>query len=491
MKLCSCGLPYVAIPLHPLTNTHTHTHKASTLFWTDYKRILPSPELYRTEDVKKAITLHPLKDPKLMYRVHQYLQEVRIKQLMHKVSSIQEDIQYITSLLPENMSRYNHWHWLWYEMDSIPKSRHEVVVWEYFNSTRLFLTYEHMPVVGLPASLKTGINSALEVLLDMMNTKEGSSHPFIPPYHLYDGFTVTDQSSGVYYILHMSVHREGMQDPVDYIANVFLPFQGAGMGTYQESSKLLSTTVNVIVGVPRVGDISEFLRMYEVVSLQPGLRTHLHVVLFRENKNMKAKVTLLQKNYPRQNISIHQSPTENFSHALAYDYVARKLGDTELMVFFDHSFVYTAEFLDHCRMNAVRGRQVYFPVLFSFYKPELVRKYIQRPPQMLISADTGFFLRYNYQVVVIYKSDYRKMGGFGTNQGSLNDDVRFVDKVLSSGLRVMRALEPYLRRYYKPRTCKGLTGNTHLACMNSRADAIGSKKILGSLIVNHDLLDKV
>jgi hypothetical protein len=146
-------------------------------------------------------------------------------------------------------------------------------------------------------------------------------------------------------------------------------------------------------------------------------------------------------------------------------------------------------------MNTIKGRQIYFPILFSFYKPDLVQQHLQRPLQMLISADTGFFLRYNYQVVSIFKSDFTIIGGFADSAGKsnshLNDDVKFVDKVLSTDIYAMRALEPYLRRHYRPRTCKGLSGNTHLACMNSRADAIGSKKILGSLLVSHDLLDKI
>ena len=75
--------------------------------------------------------------------------------------------------------------------------------------------------------------------------------------------------------------------------------------------------------------------------------------------------------------------------------------------------------------------------------------------------------------------------------GNLNDDVLFLDRLLSTDLYVMRALEPYLQRNYKPQTCKGLTGYSYTACMNSRADNIGSKKILGSLVATHDLLDKV
>lgn len=146
-------------------------------------------------------------------------------------------------------------------------------------------------------------------------------------------------------------------------------------------------------------------------------------------------------------------------------------------------------------MNAVRGRQAYFPILFSYYKPELVSQYVHRSQQLAISADSGFFLRYNYQVVAIYKSDYDAVNNvILTNPGGAarNDDVRFVDKALHSNIYVMRSLEPFLRRKYLTRTCNTSTGSSaHTACMNSKADAIGSKKMLGSLLISHDLLDSV
>ena len=441
-----------------------------------------------------AITLHPLKDPKLMYRMHQYAQELRIKRLMREVSVVQGDIERITKLIPVDKSHFVRKKWLWYDISSNPGSRYDIAVWEYFNSTRLFLTYEHMPVVGLPNRFRTGINNALEVLLEIMNEREGNSHPFIPPYHLYDGFAVVDHSSGIEYVLHMSVHRGGVAEPLDYIANVFLPYQGAGIVTYQESTSQLRTVVNIVINVGKSADLSNFLQMYEEICLVAKLRAHLHIVMFGKNEEVLSKVTQLSSRYPKEQISTYELSTSAFSYSKGFSHVANLLEDDDLIVFFDYSFVFTADFLDHCRMNTVKGKQVYFPILFSFYKPDLVQQHLQRPLQMLISADTGFFLRYNYQVVSIFKSDFASIGGFASsaqNNNHLNDDVRFVDKVLSTDIYAMRALEPYLRRHYRPRTCKGLSGNAHLACMNSRADAIGSKKILGSLLVSHDLLDKI
>ena len=430
-----------------------------------------------------------------MHRVHQYLQELKLKRLLQEVSFVQSDIERITHLVPEDKRHFKHKKWLWYDIGSNPSSRYDMAIWEYFNSTRLFLAYEHMPVVGLPNRFKIGINSALEVLLGIMNEREGSQHPFVPPYHLYDGFAVIDHSSGVEYTLHMSVHRQGIAEPLDYVANVFLPYQGAGMVTYHESSTYLQTVVNIIINIGQSTDLTNFLQMYENVCLIPKLKAHLHIVMFGgKNEKVLSKVSQLSSRYPKEHISTYEISNSALSYSKGYSHVANLLEDEDLMVFIDYTFVFTADFLDHCRMNTIAGRQVYFPILFSFYKPDLVQQHLQRPLQMLISADTGFFLRYNYQVVSIYRSDFMGMNGFADSAKSsshTNDDVKFVDKVLSTDIYAMRALEPYLRRHYRPRTCKGLSGNAHLACMNSRADAIGSKKILGSLLVSHDLLDKI
>ena len=469
--------------------------KTPVLFWTDYKRILATDKLYTSESVKNAITLHPLKDPELMYQVHQYIKELKVKQLMQKVSLVQGDIERITHFVPEDKRHFMQKKWLWYDISTNPSSRYDIVTWEYFNSTKLFLTSEHMPVMGLPNRCKTGINNALEVLLVTMNGREGNSQPFIPPYHLQDGFAISDHSSGIEYILHMSVHRQGSKEPLDYIANVFLPYQGAGMVTYQEFSTYLQTMVNVIINVGQSTDLNNFLQMYEDVCLKPRMMVHLHIVIFGSNKKPLSDVTHLLNRYPSACISTYQLSNSTFSNSKGFSHIASLLKDNDLMIFFDYSFVFTADFLDHCRMNTIKGKQIYFPILFSFYKPNLVQQ-LQRPRDMLISADTGFFLRYNYQVISIFKSDFMSVDGFSnlaqSNNHINNDDIlNFVDKVLSTDIYAMRALEPYLRRHYRPRTCKGLSGNAHLACMNSRADAIGSKKILGSLLVSHDLLDEI
>lgn len=388
------------------------------------------------------------------------------------------------------MSRYSNHQWLWYDLGSNPASRYEVAIWEYFNSTRLFLNYEHMPVVSLPPSLMAGSNTALEVLLDIMNSIEGKTRAFVPPYQLIDGYTITDHSSGVQYNLHVSVHRADDLVPVEYLGNVFLPFQGAGMATYSEARDVLSQVVHVLLCVARAHDLTEFLQFYENTCLRStSSQTHLHVVMFGTNPKTEGAVSRLQQAYPKHSISLYPMGDTPFSYSHGYDYVAEKLDDDSLMLLFDLNFHFTMEFLTHCRMLVKRGAQAFFPVAFSFYKPELIERFAQRPPKSAITSDTGFFLRYNYQIVALYRADYNLIGGFGATRGNSNDDVRFIDKVLETNVYVLRALEPYLQKNYKTRSCKGLEGNSHTVCMNSRADSIASKKILGALVAANNLMD--
>lgn len=347
---------------------------------------------------------------------------------------------------------------------------------------------------------------ALEVLVDSLNKHHTPPKQFIPPkqftppkqfippFHLFDGYMLTDHSSGVQYTLRMSLHKSGEAEPVEYVANIFLPLQGAGMAGFLEAKNLDMKAVHMIINVGERADLRDFMSMYEEVCIRNGLETHLHVVIFGSEGEARSQVADLVSRHPSEPISLYEMMAGMFSHSKGYKYVADKLLADDLLVLMDHHFIFTKEFVQHVRMCAVKGHQAYFPILFSFYKPELVKQYAQKSLQMVISADSGFFLRYNYQVVAVYRSDYdeiRKVELNNTGGVAKNDDVIFVDKALSSKIYVLRALEPYLRRNYRPRTCNGLSGTAYSVCMNSKVDAIGSKKILGSLLISHDILDAV
>ena len=329
-----------------------------------------------------------------------------------------------------------------------------------------------------------------------MNSAGARKNVYVPPYHLYEGFVLMEYSSGVQYNLHLSVHKKNRKnpDPLEFVANVFLPFHGAGMATYHEKYRVSRKTVHLIVNAAPTANLEGFLEMYRTVCiLDDQVRSHLHVSLFGGKAKAMQQVADLVSKYPRALITSYDLSGSSFSHSIGYQHVVKNLLDSDIVVLMDHNLMFSKEFIWHVQMNVVRGLQVYMPIFFSYYKSDLVARYLRKNalPED-VTADTGFFLRYNYQVVGIYRSDYevvRKMTAKNKGGGARNDDIRFVEKLISSDLYVMRALEPYLRRRYQSRTCKSLTGHQKQVCENSKADAIGSKRMLASLLIDHNLLD--
>ena len=349
-----------------------------------------------------------------------------------------------------------------------------------------------MPVTSITDTVNRGINMALAVLVTSMNKHQGSSSQFVSPYSLLDGYMLTDHSSGVQYKLHLSLHKTGTKHSLEYLADVFLPFHGAGMTHYAAVESLSKRTVHLIINVGKTADLTNFVYMYEKVCIDKALPTHLHVVMFGVEGEARVQLAELVSRHPTEPISSYELMEGVFSHTGGYQHVASKLQPDDLMVLMDYHFSFTSQFIWHVQMNTVMQQQMYFPILFSYYKTDLIRKYVAKSHLSTISADTGFFLRYNYQVVGIFKCDYDTVSLRPSEAPSgKNDDVKFLDKALSSDIYVMRALEPSLRRPYLKRSCDRLSGTSHTSCMNSKADAIGSKKMLGNLLISHDLLDTV
>ena len=417
------------------------------------------------------------------------LQELRLQSILQDAQNIQADIQDITELILQDMSHYGTNRWLWYDLDSNPQSRSKIPVWDYFNSSRLFLAHDHTPHVPLPPSLSSGREKALKVAMELMNTKE-KWHNQVEKTDIIDGYTLTDLSSGVLYSMHVSVHRDSDAKTAEFAVDVFLPFQGVGLALYRDANSLLSQVVHVIVCVARTHDVTDFLEYYTAACLKSKASAHLHVVLFGTNPRAKESVKHIQQIYPNA-VSTYEIKDSAFSFSRAYDLVMETLTDDDLMLLFDISFHFTAEFLDHCRTLTRQGSQAYFPVAFSFYKPELIEQFAQHQPQSLISSEMGFFMTNNFQIAALYCSDYLAIAGSRPGGGHVtsSDDIHFVDKVLKTEVHAFRGVDPYLRRNYKPQSCNGLEGNSYFVCMSTKVDALASKKTLGSLVVSNTLLD--
>ena len=410
-----------------------------------------------------------------MVQVHLYLQQLRVQSLLGQASRVQCDIVQTARHLPTNMNRFGSRDWLWYRAGLNPLSRHTLATWEYFNSTTLVSTHSRSSIGALPLSHIAGVNMALEVLLGAMEA-DGIG-PFSPPYQFDEGFLTQNPSSGVTYALVVSL--QGVRPSfgaVRYIARVFLPLLGPGLAHYQLATDTLNTVLHVVVTVTQGHNLDRFLHMYYQVCLKRNSATHLHLVLLSNT----TKSLLLEELIQSYSKSITCYHANGMSAMDAISLVARSLSDHTQLLLIQPEYMFTPEFLEHCRMNTVRGGQVFIPVPFSLYSTELSMKYNIRSGH---TTSVGFFLYHSYEVVCVYTSDYlTNAKPHSQHKPFPQDKPQLVDQLVWSNLYVMRALEPYLVRPYEYGRCSVLEGQQKKDCILAQMEAIGSKKLLASLL---------
>jgi len=454
----------------------------------DYSKELVTEKLYEMESAKSAVTLHPLKDPAHMYRVHQYMLELSASQLHHEAILNTYELQETNKMIPLQLQRYRSEPWLGHFVKFRPSSRFEVLTWYYFNSTRLFTDAEGKQAVTLPTDLKYSVNSAaLQALIDHLNHFSPEDQRYSPPYHLYDGFVVTDFSRGIEYVLCLSVHVEGASDAYRLVANIFLPFSSAPIVQYRPWKVITSSvTISMMVHIDESTDYSQFFSLFEKVCLQRSFKVSLYIALTAHDGSDKViqEVSSLKSHHP--NADITYKLTTQKARGEALHQIIPQGNKKQLLLFFDPNYFLTETFIDHCLMNTIANKQVYFPVIFSLYNSEIADK-LNIPRKSIVSAETGFWNKYNYRVVCIYQSDYQNIGGFDTTLQS-GEDVNLFEKIRDSPLTIFRALEPYLVRPFMQRSCQNLPEAEQITCLNAVMDTVGSRRQLGLLVLKHKLV---
>lgn len=186
-----------------------------------------------------------------------------------------------------------------------------------------------------------------------------------------------------------------------------------------------------------------------------------------------------------------------FSRGLGLSIGAKQFANDSLLFFTDVDIIWTRDVLYRIRLNTVRGKQVYFPIVFSEFAP-----YIERfePPsedyqqhtlndnfKFSIDNNRGYFRHFGFGLVSIYLSDLDAVGGLTTSiQGWGLEDVDFFEKCLknSYALSIFRAPEPGLIHIYHSIMCDTrLPSVQYEMCIGSKAANYASVHKLADLFL--------
>eukprot|EP00039_Didymoeca_costata_P013205 m.196991 g.196991 ORF g.196991 m.196991 type:complete len:491 (-) comp15705_c1_seq9:254-1726(-) len=120
-----------------------------------------------------------------------------------------------------------------------------------------------------------------------------------------------------------------------------------------------------------------------------------------------------------------------------------------LFFFVDVDMMFTAHFIRTCVQNAKEHNQVYFPIVWSFYKGN------DMPLQTSRYANTGIWRESGFGMACMHLTEFKSVGGFDKDvEGWGMEDVLIFEKfVQHESIVAMRAVDPNIYHLWHSKPC--------------------------------------
>lgn len=282
-----------------------------------------------------------------------------------------------------------------------PKTQFEVIRYDYFNVSHIFNNFDGDPGIWQLGHQRSDINDAISQGVSLFNRATSANWRL---NKLLSGYKRLDPLRGEEYHIDVqlatevqsNIQRDQMQTIYkSYRFDIVKPFAKARLLSHQPY--LTEKTINMIVPLTGFSDrFNRFIKnLIDIAWSRKGEKVCLIIVLVLDkNKEddsvneIKKQVAKVQKDYPRADIQIIETAGEGaFARGLTLDLGTRHLRNDSLIFFVDIDLLFSNAFLQRCRLNAVQGKRVFYPMMFSQYNPSYIRKYAPANAQNLMDIN--------------------------------------------------------------------------------------------------------
>ena len=162
------------------------------------------------------------------------------------------------------------------------------------------------------------------------------------------------------------------------------------------------------------------------------------------------------------------------------------------LFFIDVDILFDNASLRRCRLLPVRGKRVYYPIVFSHYNPENAYRHLDDIPEPRERTDhvysSGLWRAFGFGMSCLHYDDFISSGGFDLDiKGWGAEDVLLYRKFLKRQPKVapMRAIDRGLFHIFHEKTCdKTLNDKQMQMCQGSRGISEATHEQMGYLIYN-------
>ncbi|XP_060526080.1 chondroitin sulfate synthase 1 isoform X2 [Cylas formicarius] len=498
----------------------------------------------KQKEVHRAITLHPVKHPRQMVRLHNYINGLKVQDALQSSLLLHRDIVQSMAELGYRMDRLEHAQLAPglelfprkkgqpdYLGDSgllgvpvsinryQPRNLGDVLEWELISKT-LYSHRDLNPRKRIGSSLKEGLGDVIREIMEQINSYSKQRGRVIDFKEILYGYWRLDPVHGADLILDLLLvykkyrgHKMTVQ--VRRHAYVQQTFTGifvreatpAGTETsaskddgivHQIISKLsdnlaplsrrparpAAPVINLLLPLSgRHDTFVRFLDRYVGVCVAEGEPTRLHVIVYAGD------------DYDATVESIRRTRSE---HGLDDDALALVEGGAEpfargaaLQKAVDRLrdddlmlFVDVDMAFDRKSLDKMRRNAVRgLSVYFPIVYSLYNPKLIGGDVHQVVDGRRGFWRQFGFGIAALYKGDYDKLGGFDLHiKGWGYEDVAFFDKAVASGLKIARSADPGLVHVYHEVRCGAeLDAEQRTMCLGTKGNTLGSLATLQAL----------
>ncbi|XP_051997113.1 chondroitin sulfate synthase 2-like [Xyrauchen texanus] len=459
-------------------------------------------DLHRMEDdgFQNALTVYPVTSADLMYRLHKHFTEVELQRTYEEIEKLQSEIKNVSEVAVDG-NKSAMWP-IGIQPPFEPKSRFEVLRWDYFTEKHLFSCLDGAPKCQLSGADRDDVADVIKIAVAELNKKYSPVVKLSAP-QLVNGYRRFDHTRGMEYTLDLQfqamtesghqksiARRVHLVRPLSQVEIIPMPYVTEGTRvqvllplTSYESHIALRFLDHFSTNLFETGEnaVLNLLFTYEPAEAQKVSTNDV----FAE---VKTKVAVVERRYPSVKVSWIGIKTESPGVLRILDIVSRKHPVDTLFLLVTSDTVLNLEFLNRCRMNAISGLQAFFPIHFQDFDPRVAYPEQTPPASPDLVREAGHFDRYTFEEACFYNSDYMtsrtRMPGDLQENEELLDSLDLYDVFLQySGLHVFRAVEPALRQAYRNHTCDPrLNEDVFHRCLQSTLEGQGSRSQLAILI---------
>uniref|UniRef100_A0A8C6WRE2 Hexosyltransferase n=1 Tax=Neogobius melanostomus TaxID=47308 RepID=A0A8C6WRE2_9GOBI len=432
------------------------------------------PSKEASEEFRRALTVHPVSDPEQMYRLHRFFTELELQRTYEEIAKLQAEIKNV-SVEAFDGNRTAQWP-VGVTPPFEPKTRFEVLNWEHFTEEEIYSCVD-------------------AVALAELNKK------YMPVLHmkkqaLINGYRRFDPIRGMEYMLDLqleAVSQKGHSRSITKRVHLVRPLSKIEIIPMPYVTE--ATRVHIII--PLTTKLKNYVTHFLEVFATNAFETSENAVLtflfiYDPAEAVKTQITSLERKYPTIKIPWISVKTETPSQIKFMDIISKKHPvDTLFFLATVHTNI-NSDFLNRCRMNSINNWQVFFPIHFQDYNPEVAYHNQPYPTTIDLIRDAGHFDRMSFDEACFYNSDYmstrtQMVADVQENEEILESLDVYEMFVKYSSLHVFRATEPALHQQYRYQSCNPrLSEEIYHRCVQSNLESLGSRSQLAMLLFEQE-----